>query len=187
MRDFKSSVFPPNGYVFRDRDGLVHQADSWAQLEAKVAEYRARNRMDPGDVHEEIVTQVCAGVPALCHDIQPFVMQKSGNEFNWHVVQWFTHAAGYRRLGQWNRVPDAEAARRAAICSKCPMQRALNASCGACITSINGLRKAILGQEPKHKNLSPCAVKWEDTQTTVHIDIAPDADPNFPAHCWRRP
>lgn len=187
MRKFKSQLHPPNGYTFRDRDGLVHTGVSWADLEAKISAYRTLNKLNPGDVHEEVITQVCAAVPSLCYDDNPNAMRDSGDSFNWHVVQWFGHAAGYRRIGHWPRVPDDLAARRAAICAKCPMQRALNESCGACINSIKALRKGIIGHASKHQNLSPCAVQWEDCQTTVHLDIGVSDNPDFPAHCWRRP
>lgn len=187
MRQFKSHIWPPNGYNFKDRDGFVHTAGSWPDLEAQILDYRTRNNMPLGDVHAELVTQVCAGSPGLCYEDEPFVMKPSGDTFNWHVIAWFSHAAGYRRLGLWNKVDDATAAKRAQICATCPKQRALNSACGACITSINGLRKAILGSPSKHQGLSPCLVTWEDCQTTVHLNMEPNPHPDLPAHCWRRP
>lgn len=189
MRQINPALYPPNGYRFRDRDGYVHGGMNWKEVEAHVIEYRARAGFDPGAPFEEIMTQVCSEVPSYCNEEEPFVMRTKEMDFNQHVVAWLGHAAGYKRLGQWNRIDDATAARRAAICSTCPMQRALNSSCGACITTINTLRKALLdGKKPQHQNLSPCAVTWEDCQSTVHIDIPPNPnpDPNLPAHCWRR-
>lgn len=162
----------------------------WKKLEERVIDYRKRNNLPPGDPWTEITTQACAAQPDLCYNDVPFQLQpdRSGMDFNNHVIAWLGHAAGYKRIGQWNRIDDATAARRAQICATCPFQRALASACGACIASIDGLRKALLdGQKPKHRNLSPCSVTFEDCQSTVHVDMPPNPHPGLPGHCWRRP
>lgn len=191
MRQINLNLYPPNGYRFRDRDGYVHIGTSWKRVEAMIIDYRARNKFDPGEPWAEMMNQVCSEVPSYCKEQGPFVLRTTTGkdmDLNKYIVEWFGHAARTKRLGHWRRIDDATAARRARICSTCPMQRALSSSCGACITTINNLRRALLdGKKPQHQNLSPCAVTLEDCQSTVHIDLPPNPDPNLPAHCWRRP
>jgi len=188
MRQINLNIYPKDGYVFRDADGYVHQAESWKKLAVSVADYRARNGFAPGEPWEEIMTQQCAKTPGFCNE-QP-TPDPTGMSFTQHVLAWLAHAAGYKRLGQWNRIDDPTAANRAAICAVCPNQKALSTACGACITSIKTLRKALLnGATPQHQNLDPCAVLFEDCQSTVHVDPPPvsaEQNAKLPPKCWRR-
>lgn len=188
MREINLNVYPKDGYIFRDADGFVHHATSWKKLTLAVVDYRARNGFPAGEPYAEIMNQQCAKTPGLCNEQS--TPDPTGMSFTQHVLAWLAHAAGYKRIGKWNRIDDATAASRAAICAVCPNQRALSTACGACITSIKALRTALLdGTKPKHQNLDPCSVLFEDCQSTVHVDPPPVSaadNAKLPAQCWRR-
>lgn len=188
MREFNPNLYPPNGYVFRDRDGTNHKADSWKNLEKAVRAYRERNRQEIGEVWSEIMIQACASTPGHCRDdARPLPPPGQGMDFSKRIMGWLAGLAGVKRTGKWVLVDDELAARRASVCLGCPGQKALNESCGACITSIKNMRRALLdGAEPKHQNLHACAYLGEDCQSTVHAEQAPTDSSLVPEYCWRR-
>lgn len=191
MLEINFNLGPSDGYVFTDRDGTVRRGEGWKDLERRIRGYRALNKLDPGNPWEEIVSQVCARQPSLCR--QPGTNgagpRGAGSmSFNQRVMAMMVHMIGLKRTQRLPRVDDATAARRAAICSTCPMQRSLNESCKSCLYSIDASRRALLDGAPSlHQNLMPCSVLAEDCQTTVHVDQAPTVANGMPANCWRRP
>jgi hypothetical protein len=66
------------------------------------------------------------------------------------------------------------------------LQATLPDNCSSCNTAITRLRVALIGKSPQHPKLQACGVTWEDTQTSIHLDITPDTRPDLPGHCWRR-
>lgn len=187
-REMNPNLYPPDGYVFRERDGSIHRGDSWRDLTRIVTEYRTRNKMEVGEVRAEIMTQHCAKVPGHCRDEVAFVPPPAdGLSFNKKVLGWVAWALGRKRLNAWDLVEESEVDRRAAICAVCPMQKSLNHSCEACLTTLKSGRKALLdGKMPKYLNLQPCGVLNEDCATSVHAILEPKQGPNLPEACWRR-
>lgn len=187
-REMNPNLYPPSGYVFRERDGSVHRGDSWRNLTYIVEQYRERNKFEVGDVWAEIMTQHCAASPGLCRDEINYVRPiNDGLTFNKKVLGWIAWALGQKRLNAWDTVEESEVDRRAAICAVCPVQKSLNYSCEACLTSLKSGRKALLdGKLPKYLNLQPCGVLNEDCATSVHAILEPKLLPGQPENCWRR-
>ncbi len=188
MKEFNPNLYPPGGYRFTDRDGTPHTAGGWKDLKEKVIAYRTRNGQEVGDVWAEIMAQACGRVPSHCRDdaVAP-PPPSAGMDFSKRIMGWLANLAGLKRTGQWRLVPDDLAARRASVCLGCPGQRALNESCGACVTSIQNMRRALLdGAEPKHQNLHPCSLLGEDCQSTVHAEMPRTESTLVPDFCWRK-
>ncbi len=188
-REMNPNLYPPGGYKFRDRDGVVHKSESWRKLEAMVRDYRTRNQMEVGDVWAEIMGQICSEVPSYCHEAPAAPMPKKGHSitFNQRVMIWLASAMTLKRIGRWHLVDDSVAAERAKICATCPQQLSLNRACMACITTIDRSRDALLaGTNARHLNLNPCSVLGEDCATTVHADLPRTSNDSLPAHCWRK-
>jgi|SRR5688572_4986185 len=186
--NFNPNLYPEGGRVFTDRDGTIHRGDSWRELYEKIRRYREINKFEPGDPEAEVSAQLCAKMPHLCRPNAPHVQPTHHSQsHNQRVLQWFSVQLSRKRVNAIPRVEDDVAADRAAICARCPMQRALNAACEGCISSIKTSRKVILdGKASQHQHLSPCAALGEDCSTSVHIEQAPQAEPSLPAECWRR-
>lgn len=188
--EINPNLYPPDGYVFKEQDGSIHRGESWRDLERKVKAYRERNGIPPGDVWQEMMTQVCAKFPGHCRQQtpgNPTTSKTHSLTFNQVIMGWLAQAMKLKREDAWARVDDAEAARRAAICAVCPMQKSLNHACESCLTTVNRSRRALLdGRDPKFSNLNPCGALNEDCQSSVHAILEPSKDPNLPASCWRR-
>jgi hypothetical protein len=190
MMEVNRNLFPPDGYVFVERDGSRLRGEGWKDLEARIRGYRAINGMPPGDPWAEIQVQICSRNPSFCHEEGPPVPPQGHHSltFNQRVLQWFVHAIGLKRVDRLGRVDDATAAARAEICARCPAQKSLNHACEGCLASIKESRKGLLnGATSLHQNLQPCAVLAEDCQTSVHVEQPPTDVPGLPGHCWRRP
>ena len=178
--EFNPNLYPPDGYVFTESDGTKHRGDSWRNLKEKIVRYRAANNFPPGDPDGEITIQYCSRVPSFCRSNNPQPVQ-IGPTFNAVVIGWLSRVLRMKLP----RVDDVEAARRAAICARCPAQRSLNMTCGSCLVEIDKLRRAVLdGADPLHKNLQPCSVLGEDCSTAVHVQ-QPAASASAPPECWR--
>lgn len=190
MLKFNSSLYPPDGYVFTDHDGTRHRGEGWNDLVRRVSEYRQINNLPLGDVEQEIHAQACSKTPALCADtsapLPPLVRQHTGSmTFNQKVLEWLTWMVGQKRINAVRRVDSDVAAARARVCASCPKQKALLASCDACITAAARSRDAILEGKSEFAYLNPCEVTGEDCQITVNLDLPRLTNPDLPPSCWR--
>lgn len=187
---FNRNLYPPDGRVFIEGDGTRFRGDSWRDLEAKVTEYRRLRGVPIGDVSADINAQLCAKYPNFCGDTTPRPIANAHSlSFNQRVLHWVAHAMGLKRANPtlFTRVPDEEAAERAAICARCPAQQGLVQSCEACIRSIDSGRKVLLDGVPsRHQNLLPCRVLAEDTVVTVHLNQPQVSSSDLPDACWRK-
>lgn len=185
---FNPNLYPPDGYVFTDADGVKHRGDSWKDLFRLIREYRARNGKPKGDVEAEVNTWHCARTPGLCHAPPGPPPAPLAAGINHRVLNWLSHVLTNRRQnGTPAHVAPEEAARRAAICAVCPRQQALSSACEACLHSVRDARKVILAEQtPANRGLSPCSALGEDTFVSVHLNLKPENDPSLPTNCWRR-
>lgn len=190
VNEMNPNLYPPNGYTFKDRDGTRHVANSWKGLEKKVKAYRELNRQEPGDPWREINDQHCANTPSHCRNAASTLVSPQGQavpNFNQRVVEWLNRQLDRLRVNKLGKVSEAEAARRAQICQRCPAQRGLNESCKACLQGVRSARKVILkGGPSKHQNLLCCRVLGEDCVTSVYLEQPPVSAGELPAECWRR-
>ena len=196
--EFNWNLYPggTGGYCFTDRDGNRHHADGWKSLVQKIVDYRSRNGFPAGDPWVEISAQHCASTPDHCRDNSPRQVQvrnappgQAIPNFNQRVSEWLARMISAKRVNSIARVSDEEAARRAAICVRCPRQKGLNEVCQACVMMAKTARKVILkGGASRHQNLTPCGALGEDCQVSVYLAQPPtDQPPDLPADCWRRP
>lgn len=202
--EFNSHLYPPLGFIFREGDGTKFRAKSWAELHQKVNDYRAQ-RGPVGDVAGDILRQVCETQPAVCRDSIPpkpsrpprppdremptSMVQTSRiwGDVTARVSNFVNHMLGKVRQGTVHQVPRGEARNRANICVNCPMQQVIASSCGGCVSAIKFARGTILGGEGSvEPRLQACRVLGEDTATSVHLVLKPEADPQLPDHCWRK-
>jgi len=185
---FNPNLYPPNGYVYTDSNGVLHRGDSWRDLFRTVTQFRERNGIPVGNVEHEVNVQHCANYPGLCHR-DPVVPQpvRGGQSLNARVLNWLAfQISRVRQHGSVEKVSHEEALRRAGICLACPRQQSLSHACESCISSVASARKALLGDAGSvNKSLHPCLTLGEDCQTSVHLVLPTLKDPAQPANCWR--
>jgi hypothetical protein len=195
---FKAGLYPVGGRYFIDSDGVKHKAENFDILAVRVAAYRKRNNLPPGDPLNEIHAQVCARQPEGCAETnpQPVVtappqsassMRLPVGDLTNRVTKWFAHLLGMKRRGEIGKVSIDEARRRAAICAGCPLQRDVSSACGACKASRRAASDAILeGSKRVNSKLKACQALGEDTGLAVHLNLGPTGNGSLPDHCWRR-
>lgn len=183
------NLYPDGGYIFIEGDGTRFRGESWRDLIAKVKSYRERNKKPPGNPEDEVFSQYCVRMPSHCKDMRHVPVQSAGHSLtlNQRVIQSIANLMEWKRRAPIARVPDSEAAERAAICASCPRQKTLVQSCQQCLTTVKHGRKVILDGAPsQHQGLLACEALGEDLPITVHIEQPPVAQDKVPAHCWRR-
>lgn len=188
MLSLNPNLWPDGGWWFRDADGVKHTANSFANLNKTVIEYRQRRGIPVGDATQEIMVQICGRNRGFCKDANfaPIpntpntnLMAKILNFMGWLLQE--------KRLGHIGLIDRNVALARAHICAQCPRQIGLPTSCGGCAASVATSRRAILdGQEPVHQGIAVCSALQEDVCTVVHLAVPQRHDESLPPECWRR-
>lgn len=66
VKRFNLALFPPDGYVFVDSDGVTHRGGDFSALVGKIRAYRMRRGVQVGDPASEIHAQWCEKFPGYC-------------------------------------------------------------------------------------------------------------------------
>lgn len=204
--EFNSNLHPPLGHVFKEKNGTKFRGTSWPNVEDKITEYRRVNDLPIGDVHAEVMAQVCRSSPSYCREagaqrapLQPrpqrtpdaprpavHVPAGKGNVVA-RATNWIHALLAAKRKGGITFVSTPEARRRASICAGCPKQTSVTGSCGGCMTVLKAAKGVILaGHAPVEKAIAGCKVLGEDTSVSVFIVQGASEDGELPANCWRR-
>ena len=65
---FNLNLFPPDGWVYTDAQGVKHKGTSFATLVGKVVNYRVLNKFAVGDPAREVHEQLCKNFPGYCRN-----------------------------------------------------------------------------------------------------------------------
>lgn len=184
-------MHPKDGYFFRESDGATLHDTSWKRVIARVAAYRRRAGLPPGDPEREVHEQGCQRNPNLCYDdTSPaaVVTRKAERRITVKgmVLKWFLAMRDKVRNNHIGFVSAGEAARRASICQGCPKNVDYPGGCSSCKTAVRESRAAILGGRPVNPRLNACSVLGEDTACSVHLDDHRVLNNDLPGHCWRK-
>jgi hypothetical protein len=192
---FNRHLHIQGGRFFIDEDGIKHKADQWEHLVNRVADYRKRAGKPPGDPKAEIEAQVCARQPGYCRGqlttpppSRPARRDGAGaGNLTARVTKWFVGMLSLKRTGVMRKASTEEARRRAAICARCPMQKAFSGVCGSCKATRKQAGQVLLGTDKRvNSALQGCAVLGEDTSISVHLESEPVNNPELPSECWRK-
>jgi len=180
------NLYPREGYFFKESDGSIHRADSWAHVMARVVVYRKRAGLPPGDVESEVAQQACSRNPAHCAEINDAtVHQTLVASLKTRILKYMSFLRGLGPRIPW--VNAAEASRRAGVCATCPHNTALPEGCGSCRAALSAMRDEVLGRgRAKDGRLHGCAILGEDLPTSVHVDHDVVENDQLPDACWRK-
>lgn len=182
----KVNLPPKTGYNFKESDGATIKASSWKGLFKKVARYRALNKLAPGNPEQEVTAQMCAREPAMCYEEGSVTREQTKKaSLKGRVLAWLSHR--HRNPGAlvFTSDPNIVEVRRA-VCAACPLNQPLSEGCSSCKKVVLELRKSILGNRFLDGRLNGCSVIGQDNPTAVYLEDQTLADPNLPAHCWRK-
>jgi hypothetical protein len=181
------NVFPKSGYMFQERDGTRIFGQTWAGVVARVARYRQRANLPPGDPQGEVVAQACQREPSLCQDDngqnQAFLQRASLKTL---VLQWLSQLRGRAERNEIEFVEDAVSRSRADICAKCRHNQPLPDGCASCRAVLVEMRRTVLGKRYIDGRLHECAALGEDTPVSTHLEAQALDRPDLPENCWRR-
>jgi len=183
----KINIFPPGGHKFKEPDGTLIVANTWAGVIARSRLYRKRNNLPAGDPDAEVHAQVCARTPSICVHDDGGTTQRATQEVSLkgRVLRWF----GEMRQRKPGFVDEHSAKARAAVCKQCVESVGLPEGCTNCRRVLNEMRRGLLGGgRPAEDRLTHrgCAVLGGEPAAMVWIDEPTVENAALPAHCWKK-
>ena len=182
-------MVPPGGWHFV-ADKVRLEANSYQELEDMLFRHRVRFGQRTDAVAQEINRYYCAQWPSYCQDLNAATAPAAQVPMDKRVSRYASLLAAQMPAGGYPLVQQSEASDRAAICAKCPKNRAWRIGCRSCSGAtaqiLVGMRK--MRNTPLDTSLRGCEVFGCDLQTAVHlpdgaafqnVGIQPDS-------CWAK-
>lgn len=182
MRTINPNVYPKGGFTFKESDGTLIAADSWSGVVVRVVRYRKRAKLEPGRPYEEVMTQACDRNPGLCRDDTVYTEQLKVSNLRGRILKWLSTLVGKEH----QFVNDAEHRRRAAICARCPKNKALPSGCAVCSAALKEYRERIIGGRYVDGRLNACSVLGEYLPVSSHLEGQAEDNAELPGECWRK-
>lgn len=188
MKSINPNLYPPDGYHYVESDGARIFGDTWNGVIARVASYRKRAGLPPGDPRAEVVAQACSRNPGYCVEMNDGVtaaqLQKSSLKSR--ILKWLNEVRNTRPDQRPPGVARELAAQRATICAQCPHNTALPGGCASCAAAVKESRKAILLDRPIDARLNACVILGEDVAVAINFDLIAVENGALPPQCWRK-
>ena len=140
------NIFPKSGYLFKDAQGVVHQASTWQGVMRKVAAYRHRLGLPIGNVAAEVMAQACSREPGICReesDEQREAYRKVS--IKGRVLKFLAQCREFKDKDGLTYSSPSDAAARANVCASCPFNTPLPGGCGSCKQARREAQKYVLG------------------------------------------
>jgi hypothetical protein len=189
MSRWNENLWPPSGFEFFDSDNIRHTGSGLHDLISKLAAYRTRRGLPPGNPMSEVNEQLCAKYPSRCLNEPPppaaVAVQSPAQPMAARLTAWLR--ATYLRVAgkAVAYVSEEEVVRRAAICLKCPLHTSFPGGCVACAETINQISFQLrAGRDRRSSLLRVCGKYGTDLRVDALLDqpTAPDA----PEGCWKK-
>lgn len=196
----KPSVVPPGGfhYVEKHKGTEIRlTAESVDTLAAAIEKYRLTNGIPLGDAKKDVVDYICGNWPHFCNENENTTFNEGRrpgpmDALSTRVAQWMTRLWN---IGAKNFVSDAEAKRRAEICSQCSLNSDFRqGGCKGCVQGTDKL--AFIWSTGKHvagpvwDSLKACRATGAHLQAGIFAEKQPDMSPEeqlqLSPQCWRR-
>lgn len=188
MKKINRNLHPPEGYFFKDEDGVVHRDKNWTKVAIRLEAYRKRLGKPIGTPMQEVINQACARNPTLCFEEGARVaLPKPPPSLKARVIMWLNGILKIHQKQKLAMVSPAEAEARGQICATCPLNTPMGvSSCSTCRQAVRTFRQELIPGRKKDRRLEGCGVLAIDLQTAVHLDEPRVDRGDLPAHCWRK-
>lgn len=140
--------------------GLVGEGTNFEMLMTRIRNYRVANGIPCGlGLVEEVEREVCRAYPSECVESDARVPNRE-QKFSFADVIHGTKTMVRHVLGGRVLVDDAEAARRAEICSRCPNNISFTAPCNSLCGELKDIVMGIIGHRRTayDERLRSCAI-----------------------------
>ena len=190
MRTWNPHLYPPGGFVFKDADGIEHRGGNIEDLAYKIAEYRLRRDMPPGNPVAEATEQLCTRYPSRCRrtlaSSGAVLAKTKANALMSAVAVWLRET--WRRVATrqvtWASTDVVKA--RVATCLACKYHQVASVDCPTCQDSLDRVSFQLrAGRDRDSGRLSMCNHYQRDARVDVLLEDPPD--PQAPEPCWKRP
>jgi hypothetical protein len=179
------NIAPKDGYIFKETDGSMHRASSWAALVKKVVRYRLLNGRAAGDPLGEITLQACARDSANCYNDDPVTRNETKKaSLKGRVLAWFSEIRKAKKADKLLFTDGGVMTARASICAECPMNTQLPGGCSSCRKVVKEFRKEVIGDRGQDGRVHACSLLGTDIATAAWLD-EPQLD-GVPDNCWRK-
>lgn len=194
----KEGIIPPGGHHFIEQvGGATHRidGDSFRDVAEKLLKFRVANKIAVGQPMDEINEYVCKNWPHFCHmpSQEPNYRVSAEPSFTIAVLHWVTKLWQRQALTPTPLVPDAEAARRAAVCRECPMQRDwADYGCGACVEGVRKRSFVFRAGRDIGVKVTGCSVLKQDNTSAIFAshsslpEVTAEENAKLPSNCWRK-
>lgn len=187
MKRINRNLYPVGGYFFINQDGSKIVGEKWPDVVVRVADYRKRNNLPPGNPDAEVDAQACERTPAYCSEENMTVPPMTAPAtLKSRVLAWLSGTLRGQTEKPLQFVNDATALERERICAGCPRNKSLPEGCATCKAAVKEYRKAIIGSRRVNGRLNACEVLGEDLPASVHIDEPRVENSDLPDNCWRK-
>lgn len=186
--ELNQNLYPPDGYVFRERDGFLIRGDSWRNLAVQVDQYRSNRGLSTATTWDEIVEQTCRRAPSQCRggpppglgDAPPYSVKD-------RLMDWLLETARAVKEKTVKHVTSTEMQTRASLCSQCELRKTYSNGCSQCESTMESHRRIILQQRDRGISSDlPCHGLIEDVSVSTWLDLPRVNEPRLPGHCWRK-
>ena len=178
-------VVPPSSKASGSEEGWdFYQGEIWFSaptlelLVKKVTDYRIANSLPVGNPNQEILDFNAAKT----RKVTPMRFLPTLRE---KVVKWLES----RLKVKPKYVDEAEADRRAAICSTCPnniIKWTEGEKCKRCVENANRASAVILMGRKQHPTIGACKDLNQSNRVAVWLDEPKVDDPSLPDFCWKK-
>lgn len=187
MKSLNPNIYPKSGHIFRDSDGSVHTADSWAGVVRRVKAYRARQGRPVDSVANDVILQACQREPVLCVEDDGQARAKLAEaSLKSRVLGWLSRMVKAKSKGEVVYVSEQLRDARADVCNRCPLDKSLPEGCGSCKMALKELQGNVLGHRKGEPRYAACPVLGEYLSVSVWIEQQAVADARLPWECWRK-
>lgn len=193
------SIVMPGGWhkPEKDRSGRdlpePVRADTYKDLIAAVAKFRADNVIPIGDVEADVENYICQNFPHMCHNVpgaEVTVTISTGNKSAFQTltdrtIQWLDEKIDNHSIDKLVLAPEAK--RRADICAKCKFNQRWNSNCGACFEAITRMSSVLrYGNDvPNGKDLYSCQILGHENRSAVWLKASElKTSHDLPQPCW---
>lgn len=186
---WNESLYPPGGYEFVDADSIRHVGTSLRDLISKLAAYRTRRGIAPGNPVAEVHGQLCSRFPTRCLNGEPPAadqpLPSGAQSLGTRITAWLRSVWTEMSQSRIEFVDEATVKQRALTCIACPNYSRFPGDCVACSETLNTISFQLRAGRDKFSAPLRCCSHF-GTDLRVDTLLKQLANAKAPDNCWKK-